>query len=240
MLPVRITQNTGQYNTISSIIMYHMSSRYLWYHTRLRSAPITQNTRQSTLGMAHTSRQYLHLRYLQCITIFSLLATKKALPVYFRYDDQHEKRCAIVIREFEVEGHYELPPELMGTAKRRIRAMTGKTLPTKKCRQNTTTSGNITNKSCICNGGECSKHGVVFVTCITECIPVGRVPLAFVARECVFATRKIDEMTPSDKRFLIYYYYATTVYQFHGRGNRVELPECIKRAVRSLHPNASN
>ena len=217
----------------------HTSSRYLWYHTQLRSAHPSHRTQDSP-------RYGTYLKIVPTPTIptiqyhFSLHATKEALPVYFRYDDQHEKRCAIVIREFEVEGHYELPPELMGTAKRRIRAMTGKTLPTKKYRQNTTTSGNITNKSCICNGGECSKHGVVFVTCITECIPVGRVPLAFVARECVFATRKIDEMTPSDKRFLIYYYYTTTVYQFHGRGNRVELPECIKRAVRSLHPNVSN
>ena len=62
------------------------------------------------------------------------------------------------------------------------------------------------------------------------------ISLELIARDCVFATREVGEMSNSDKRFLLYYYYATTVYQFHGKGNRVELPECLKTAVRALYP----
>ena len=90
---------------------------------------------------------------------------------------------------------------------------------------------------CNCNGDLCSKHGVEFVTCLTECVPVESISLPLVARECVFATRKLEDMTSSEKIFLLYYYYATTIYQFYGKGNQVELPECVKRAVRALHPN---
>mmetsp|Transcript_1260 Transcript_1260/g.2682 ORF Transcript_1260/g.2682 Transcript_1260/m.2682 type:complete len:166 (+) Transcript_1260:276-773(+) len=90
---------------------------------------------------------------------------------------------------------------------------------------------------CNCDGELCSKHGVEFVACLTECVPVESISLPLVARECVFATRNLEDMTPSDRRFLLYYYYATTIYQFHGKGNRVELPECLKRTVRALHPD---
>ena len=62
------------------------------------------------------------------------------------------------------------------------------------------------------------------------------ISLDLIARDCVFATRVVSEMSNSDKRFLLYYYYATTVYQFHGKGNRVELPECLKTAVQTMYP----
>ena len=88
-----------------------------------------------------------------------------------------------------------------------------------------------------CHGEWCSQHGVEFVTCLTVCVPVNSVSIPLVARECVFATQKFSNMIARDKRFLLYYYYATTIYQFHGKGNRVELPECLKRAVRELHPD---
>ena len=73
--------------------------------------------------------------------------------------------------------------------------------------------------------------------CITECIKPREVPLAIVAQECVFVTRDLEDMSQSDNRFLLYYYYATTVYQFHGKGNRIMLPECLKYAIRELYPN---
>ena len=63
------------------------------------------------------------------------------------------------------------------------------------------------------------------------------VSLPLVARDCVFATKDADEMSQSERRFLLYYYYTTPVYQFHRKGNRVDLPECLKAAVRKLYPN---
>lgn len=89
-----------------------------------------------------------------------------------------------------------------------------------------------------CTGEMCSKHGVNFVVCLTQCVPVDSVSLTMVARDCVFANKDIAEMTQSEKRFLLYYYYATTVYQFHGKGNRVELLEYITYTTRPIqHSN---
>ncbi|KAL7547930.1 hypothetical protein ACHAWF_011205 [Thalassiosira exigua] len=150
-------------------------------------------------------------------------------PVYFRYDDEGERRCAIVVRKFEVVGRQVLSQTQLGPPKKRAKL----TKPTKKHEPNQVSIGD----GGFCSGELCSKYGVEFVTCLTECIPVQEVSLSLVARECFFATRSLEMMTPRDKRFLFYYYYATTVYQFHGRGNRVELPECLKMAVRQLYPD---
>ena len=91
---------------------------------------------------------------------------------------------------------------------------------------------------CVCDG-QCLKHNVSFVVCIMQCIPVQSISLSMVARECVFATNNVEEMTQNKQQLLVYYYYGTTIYQFHGKGNRVELPEYLKMAVRALYPNAS-
>jgi hypothetical protein len=46
-------------------------------------------------------------------------------------------------------------------------------------------------------------------------------------------------MNPKEKRFLLYYWYATSVYQFRGKGNRVNLPNCLVWAIRALYPEPS-
>ena len=88
-----------------------------------------------------------------------------------------------------------------------------------------------------CTGNLCSKNGVEFATCLTKCVPAKNMHLALVARECVFATKEPPGMLPNDKRFLCYYYCATTTCQFRGKGNRIGLPECVKWAVREIYPN---
>ena len=60
------------------------------------------------------------------LTPGTVVIIKAALHIYFRYGGQNEKRCAIVVREFKVEGCYEPSPELMGPPKRCIRATTRK------------------------------------------------------------------------------------------------------------------
>jgi hypothetical protein len=62
-----------------------------------------------------------------------------------------------------------------------------------------------------CNGEVCSNHGIQFDVCVTECIPVTDVSLLAVAKECVFATKPVRDMTPKEKRFLLYYWYAQQV-----------------------------
>lgn len=191
-----------------------------------------------------------------------IVKIKSFLPVYFRYDDNSEQKMAIVVRDFEVVGQQPLPPEAKGVPNDRVKPVASiHRKKAKSSRQtysyNTQNKGNNhnsqkkgnddnanektdeypNNKKCECNGEQCSKHGVEFVMCLTKCVPVESVSLALVARDCVFATRSLNEMSPSDKRFLLYYYYATTIYQFHGKGNRVKLPECLKAAIRALHPD---
>ena len=90
---------------------------------------------------------------------------------------------------------------------------------------------------CNCGGRLCSKHGISFSTCLSKCVPVKNLSLSRVAQECVFVTMELHEMEPNHLRFLCYYYYATSVYQFHGKGNRVELPDCILDEIRDAYPN---
>ena len=52
----------------------------------------------------------------------------------------------------------------------------------------------------------------------------------------MFSTKEVPDMSPNDKQFMLYYYYATTVYQFHGAVNRVVLPDFLKGAMRELYP----
>lgn len=162
-----------------------------------------------------------------------IIKVKSFLPVYFRYDDDSERKMAIVVRDFEVVGQQPLPPEAKGVPKDRVKPVASiRRKRAKSSRQtyntqnkgrndhaNENTDEYPNNKRCECNGEQCSKHGVEFVMCLTKCVPVETVSLALVARDCVFATRALNEMSPSDKRFLLYYYYATTIYQFHGKGN---------------------
>ena len=148
--------------------------------------------------------------------------------VYFRYEDGEDLRCAMIAKDIEVVGYQPLSDE-KSSERPRI------AFKVKVKRQKISSDAGAAH-NCQCGGRCCSKHGVDFVVCITECIPVNSISLELIARDCVFATREVGEMSNSDKRFLLYYYYATTVYQFHGKGNRVELPECLKTAVRALYP----
>jgi len=88
-----------------------------------------------------------------------------------------------------------------------------------------------------CEGELCSKAQVEFITCITKCVPIDKVPLKKVANECVFFNVDFDKAVNKNRRFLLYYYYATSVYQFHGSGNRIELPKCLVTAIRKKYPD---
>lgn len=68
-------------------------------------------------------------------------------------------------------------------------------------------------------------------------MPVNTLSLENIASECVFVSKEVKDMTPSNKLFILYYYYATSVYQFHGKGNRVELPKCIVPEIRRVYPD---
>jgi len=127
------------------------------------------------------------------------------------------------VRKFEVVGRHPVPPDLQGAPKQRIVPEKERKMPRKKQCIEVVNKKNppdikVTYEATLtCHGEWCSQHGVEFVTCLTVCVPVNSVSIPLVARECVFATQKFSNMIARDKRFLLYYYYATTIYQFHGK-----------------------
>ncbi|EJK66323.1 hypothetical protein THAOC_12765 [Thalassiosira oceanica] len=171
------------------------------------------------------------------LTPGTIVAVSSFVTLYFSYSNSEDLRCAMVVKEFERVGYQPFSLEdnervksvkLTVTVRRTVKT---KTPPEGEER---------TIPVCQCDGTHCSKHGVHFIQCVTKCMPVSSVSLELVARDCCYATKAVAEMTNSEKRFLLYYYYATSVYQFCGKGNRVQLPECLIAAVRGLYPPEKN
>ena len=80
-------------------------------------------------------------------------------------------------------------------------------------------------------------YGISFVHCVTRCFPVESRSLENIARGCAFADKAVAVMTNSEKRFLLYYWYATNIYSITGRHNRKKLPQCIELKVRERFPD---
>ena len=83
----------------------------------------------------------------------------------------------------------------------------------------------------------CSMHGVSFIVCVCDAIPVEKLDLASVKEDCYFATDDLDVMSNSHKRNMIYWWYATNVYSICGKGKRKQLPKCLVHKIRQCHPS---
>ena len=91
--------------------------------------------------------------------------------------------------------------------------------------------------NCCSSSRYCSMHGVNFICCVCESIPVEKLDLAAIKEDCYFATDKLDEMTNPHKRNMIYWWYATNIYSICGKGKRKELPKCLVHRIRQCHPS---
>jgi hypothetical protein len=173
----------------------------------------------------------------------TIVKLKSFVPIYFNFDDKTSMECALLVKDFSVLGMKPVPSHLLGQPESRLSVS-----KTMNCPRNesdpvgpdspvTESKDDEANIPAIkCNGQVCSNHGIQFVVCVTECIPVADVSLTAVAKECVFATKPVPDMNPKEKRFLLYYWYATSVYQFRGKGNQVNLPNCLVWAIHALYP----
>lgn len=85
----------------------------------------------------------------------------------------------------------------------------------------------------------CSMHGVSMLRCICHTNPVDRLNLQTVKEDCYFANKELDEMTLSQKRCMIYWWYATNIYSICGKKKRRQLPDCLVCSVRRLFPEPS-
>ena len=166
------------------------------------------------------------------LTKGTIVAIPSFITLYFNYDDQSDLRCALVAQSFERVGYQPIDAGIYKNLHLNYTVQETTEKATQSCAKPAAKPA----PGCNCGGKLCSKYGLSFIVCLTECIPVESISLELVIRDCVFATKTLEEMTNSDKRFLLYYYYATSVYQFHGKGNRVELPNCLIAAVRALYP----
>ena len=204
------------------------------------------NFRTWRFGAADGDNKYVHIRLDSTLstegnllTTGTVILIKKFLPVYYSYENLHNNMVAVVVREFEIVGRCQVPTHLLEAPKESDRAqpLPEATKKRKKSTKKKKAAATEEEQNCDCTGNLCSIHGTEFVVCLTQCVPVSEASLPLVARGCVFATREFEDMSQSDKRFLLYYHYATTVYQFHGKDNRIQLPECLKKAIRDSYPD---
>mmetsp|Transcript_3957 Transcript_3957/g.7364 ORF Transcript_3957/g.7364 Transcript_3957/m.7364 type:complete len:364 (-) Transcript_3957:57-1148(-) len=91
----------------------------------------------------------------------------------------------------------------------------------------------------VCNDSNrlCAAYGVRFLTCVCEAIPIAKLNLATIKSDCYFATDELESMTNSHKRNMIFWWYATNVYNIAGKGKIERLPMCLEYAVRKEYPN---
>lgn len=108
------------------------------------------------------------------LTPGTIVKVLNSLPVYFRYKEAEETKCALVVREFEVVGRRSLAAEFVEAPKERVKPAKKKKPPAKRARA--TKAAPAKSDGCACAGEQCSKDGVEFVTCITQCIPIESCP----------------------------------------------------------------
>jgi len=99
----------------------------------------------------------------------------------------------------------------------------------------------IPNRKAVCTWDHrlCSVYGIEAKVCVCVTNPVDRYDLEVLAENCYFVYRPVNEMKPWHKRNLLYWWYATNVYQICGKFKRGRLPVCLVRMIRMAHPNPS-
>ena len=95
-------------------------------------------------------------------------------------------------------------------------------------------AGSTTAEDEFCDGRLCSIEGYVFPVCMTK---ITKFPdLEDIRSECFFADDKVADMSNASKRCMMYWWTAVNVYAITGKSNRMKLPECVLKYVRSLYP----
>ena len=79
-------------------------------------------------------------------------------------------------------------------------------------------------------------HGVNMITCICKSRPAKDFGLQTPKEDCFFATNAVDDMTNSQKRCMIYWWYATNTYSICGKRQHLMLPDCLIQMVRNTYP----
>ena len=104
---------------------------------------------------------------------------------------------------------------------------------------NSTSSETDTIGPPICKGIGCSIYGINFVQCITKTFAINTIVLDDILVDCPFVNddKTSETMINKEKRFLLYWWFATNIFMTCGRHNRVELPSCLIEHIREVYPN---
>lgn len=79
----------------------------------------------------------------------------------------------------------------------------------------------------------CSVYGLNFRRCICDKIPIADQDLTSIMSSCPFATgESAKDLSPNEKRNILYWWYATNVFLICGKANRGPLPDCLVYAIR--------
>lgn len=97
----------------------------------------------------------------------------------------------------------------------------------------------IPDRGLVCTAKDhyCSHFNVYKKVCVCETDPLVNFDLKVIAENCYFVDRPVEEMKPWHKRNLLYWWYATDIYNLCGKYNRGKLPRCLVRMIRMAHPN---
>jgi hypothetical protein len=159
--------------------------------------------------------------------------------LYYDYGNNDDLRSLLLVKNFTICGHMPVQSKFLVAPAKRLqvrKAFQDQESTPPDNDDKTKDSNPVTPPEFDCKGNFCSVHGVKFIVCVCMAVPVLSVVLPQVASECVFVDREFASMTNKHKRFLLYYWYATNVFQFRGKGNRINLPKCLIQDVRKLYP----
>lgn len=146
------------------------------------------------------------------------------VPIYRSVDDGNQHNCRILANSYDILALTNVPEEFYKPDV----APSEATVSVEK-------NPSVEDVS-KCNGYFCSINGVTFLKCISELKDPKSIELGTIARDNPFVDIEVEKMKNSEKRFILYYWYATNIYKVSGKSNRLELPDCLTTAIRNLYP----
>ena len=73
------------------------------------------------------------------------------------------------------------------------------------------------------------------ILCVCRTNSIAKMNFQTLKDECWFANKEIKKMTNSEKRCMLYWWFATNIYNICGARKRAPLPECLVPAVRKQY-----
>jgi len=83
----------------------------------------------------------------------------------------------------------------------------------------------------------CHQYGYCFDVCVAKACSLDEFNLEELAEDCWFVTKKVNEMSPSEKRNVLYWWFMVNVDHVCGKDKHHCPPKCLIKAIRERYPN---